>query len=227
MDAVSAISQPIRILIVEQQVFIADALTALLNVPPQMIVVGTIASVAESASLAAELDAGIVMLSFRKNDGVAVAATRAILNRLPQSKIIFLTREEGDDVLLAAIDAGVSGVLSMSTAAVQVIEAVQTVADGQSLIAPSKIAILLENRRKTDGIRDSLTNREKDLLRWMAEGLSSRETASQMGISYLTVRTHMRNLANKLSAHSKLEVLATAQRLELVERAPTRRMSLG
>ena len=227
MDAVSAISQPIRILIVEQQVFIADALTALLNVPPQMIVVGTIASVAESASLAAELDAGIVMLSFRENDGVAVAATRAILNRLPQSKIIFLTRDEGDDVLLAAIDAGVSGVLSMSTAAVQVIEAVQTVADGQSLIAPSKIAILLENRRKTDGIRDSLTNREKDLLRWMAEGLSSRETASQMGISYLTVRTHMRNLANKLSAHSKLEVLATAQRLELVERAPTRRMSLG
>jgi len=223
MDAVSAISQPIRILIVEQQVFIADALTALLNVPPQMIVVGTIASVAESASLAAELDAGIVMLSFRENDGVAVAATRAILNRLPESKIIFLTRDEGDDVLLAAIDAGVSGVLSMSTAAAQVIEAVKTVADGQSLIAPSKIANLLENRTKVDGIRDSLTNREKDLLRWMAEGLSSRETASKMGISYLTVRTHMRNLANKLSAHSKLEVLATAQRLELVERAPTRR----
>jgi len=227
MDQVRAISQPIRILIVEQQVFIADALTALLNVPPQMLVVGTIGSVAESAPLAAELDAGIVMLSFRENDGVAVAATRAILNRLPQSKIIFLTRDEGDDVLLAAIDAGVSGVLSMSTAAAQVIEAVQTVADGQSLIAPSKIAILLENRRKTDGIRDSLTNREKDLLRWMAEGLSNRETATKMGISYLTVRTHMRNLASKLSAHSKLEVLATAQRLELVEKAPTRRMSFG
>jgi two-component system, NarL family, nitrate/nitrite response regulator NarL len=209
------IGDPIRILIVEKQQFVADALVALLSQQPGMVVVGNVGSVAQSPP---ELNPDIVILDFRLNDGLTVDAARALGQGHSEAKVIFLTDDECDNVLLAAIDAGASAVLYMSTAAAQVIDAVRTVAVGGSLIPPRTIANLLNNRRKTDGVRDSLTGREREILSLMAEGISNREIASKLGISYTTVRSHIRNLAGKLAAHSKLEVLARAQQLDLVER---------
>ena len=98
------------------------------------------------------------------------------------------------------------------------IDAVRTVAIGGTLIPPHIIATLLTNRRKTDGLRDSLTSRELEILRLMAEGISNRDISGKLGITYVTVRSHIRNLAVKLAAHSKLEVLAKAQQYDLVEK---------
>jgi two-component system response regulator DevR len=206
---------PIRILIVEKQRFIADALLALLSQQPGMVVVGNVMSVAESAP---ELNPDIVILDFRLNDRLAAHAALALYQERSEAKVIFMTEDESDSVLLAAIDAGASAVLYMSTAAAQVIDAVRTVAIGGTLIPPHTIANLLTNRRKTDGVRDSLTSRELEILRLMADGISNRDIAGTLGISYVTVRSHVRNLAGKLAAHSKLEVLAKAQLLDLVEK---------
>ena len=209
------IGEPIRILIVEKQQFVADALVALLSKQPGMVVVGNVGSVAQSAP---ELNPDIVILDFRLNDKLAVDAARALGRRRSEAKVIFLTDDETDNVLLAAIDAGASAVLYMSTAASQVVDAVRTVAVGGSLIPPHTIAHLLNNRRTTDGVRDRLTSRELEILRLMADGISNRDIAGKLGISYVTVRSHIRNLAGKLAAHSKLEVLAKAQQYDLVEK---------
>lgn len=218
---------PIRILIVEKQQFVADALEALLSQQPGMVVVGNVGSVADSAPRAAELSPDVVILDFRLNDGLAAAAARAISQARAEAKVIFLTRDETDNVILAAIDAGASAVLYMSTAAAEVITAVRTVAGGGTLIPPRMIAELLNGRRKTDGLRDSLTSREREILRMMAEGTSNREIATRLGISYVTVRSHVRNLAGKLAAHSKLEVLAKAQRLDLVDKQSATRIAFA
>jgi DNA-binding NarL/FixJ family response regulator len=215
LDDLHMIGGPIRILIVEKQQFVADALVALLSQQPGMVVVGNVGSVAQSSP---ELNPDIVILDFRLNDRLAVDAARALGRQRSEAKVIFLTDEETDNVLLAAIDAGASAVLYMSTAASEVIDAVRTVAVGGTLIPPHTIANLLNNRRKTDGVRDSLTSRELEILRLMAEGTSNRDIAGTLGISYTTVRSHIRNLAGKLAAHSKLEVLAKAQQYDLVER---------
>jgi DNA-binding NarL/FixJ family response regulator len=188
-DEPQMIADPIRILIVEKQQFIADALLALLSLQPGMVVVGNVESMAE---LAPELNPDVVILDFRMNDRLAADAARALNQTRSEAKVIFMTEDESDNVLLAAIDAGASAVLYMSTAAAQVIDAVRTVAIGGTLIPPHTIATLLTNRRKTDGLRDSLTSRELEILRLMAEGISNREIAGKLGISYVTVRSHIR-----------------------------------
>jgi DNA-binding NarL/FixJ family response regulator len=216
---------PIRILIVEKQRFVADALEALLSLQPGMLVVGNFGSVADSAPNAHELNPDIVILDFRLNDGIVADAARAIILARSEAKVIFLTNDEGDDVLLAAIESGASAVLYMSTAAAEVINAIRIVADGGSLIHPHKIATLLTNRRATNRVRDRLTGRETEILRLMSAGTSNREIATRLGISYVTVRSHIRNLSGKLAAHSKLEVVAKAQELDLVARQSAPRMA--
>lgn len=224
---IAELGEPVRILIVETERFVADALEALLNRPPGMVVVGNLASMADSGPQTAQLGADIVILDFRLNDELALQAARAIGEARAEAKVIFMTRDETDNVILAAIDAGASAVLYMSTAATQVIDAVRTVGAGGTLISPQTIAALLRGRRTTASVRSRLTNREREILSLMAEGTSSRDIAKQLGVSYVTVRSHVRNLAGKLDAHSKLEVLAKAQRLDLVEQPNANRFALA
>jgi DNA-binding NarL/FixJ family response regulator len=90
------------------------------------------------------------------------------------------------------------------------------VAAGQSLITSSTVSGVLSRTRDREAKRESLTARELEVLRLMAGGMSSRKIAAQLGISYTTVRTHIRAIDAKLGAHSKIESVVTARDLELV-----------
>jgi DNA-binding NarL/FixJ family response regulator len=97
------------------------------------------------------------------------------------------------------------------------VDAIRVVAGGGTLITPRTIAALLNKRRSMDTQLESLTPREKEVLRLMAEGVSSRDIAGKLGISYTTVRTHIRSLGSKLGVHSKLQAIVKARELALVE----------
>lgn len=211
----------IRIVIVQDQRLVADVLEALLSRQPGMVVVANLSSVSESAQRVAELNPDIVIVDYRVNDKVAAEAVKAICQPDSATRMIFLTSDPHDNVLLAAIDAGASAVLHLSMAAAEVIQAIRIVAEGESLISPRDVAMLLADRRRSDGIREKFTSREREVLTLIGEGVSNREMASRLGISYLTVRTHMRNVATKLAARSKLEVLVRAHELDLVGRRST------
>jgi DNA-binding NarL/FixJ family response regulator len=215
--------EPIRIVIVQDQRLVADVLEALLNRQPGMVVVANLSSVAESAQQVATLNPDVVLLDYRVNDKVTAEAVRAICESDSAPKMIFLTSDQHDNVVLAAIDAGACAVLHLSMAAAEVIQAIRIVADGGSLISPQDVAALLAGRRRTDGIRDSFTSRERAVLGLIAEGVSNRMIATTLGISYFTVRTHVRNVATKLAARSRLEVLVRAHELELVGGRPSDR----
>jgi DNA-binding NarL/FixJ family response regulator len=207
----------IRVLIVEDHQIVADGLTALLNDQKDMSVVGNVASVAESAPAAAELMPDVVLLDFRLNDGTGADAAAAIRRVAPQSKHIFLTREDSDVAKFAALESGASGFIHKSRAASEVVDAIRTVAQGGTLITPSSIATLLNRRREAESQRESLTAREKEVLRLMAEGVSSRDIATKLGISYATVRTHIRSLGAKLGVHSKVQAIVKARELALID----------
>lgn len=206
-----------RILIVEDHQIVADGLTALLNTQKDMAVVGHAGSVAESADKAAELDPDVILLDFRLTDGTGADAAAAIRRVNPHAKHIFLTREDSDVARFAALESGASGFIHKSRAATEVVEAIRTVASGGNLITPSTIASLLNRRRQTEGQRESLTPREKEVLRLMAGGVSSRDIADQLGISYATVRTHIRSLGAKLGVHSKVQAIVKARELALID----------
>ncbi|HLZ95034.1 MAG TPA: response regulator transcription factor [Candidatus Dormibacteraeota bacterium] len=210
-------NKPIRVLIVEDHQIVADGLTALLNDQRDMTVVGNAGSVAESAATAQELLPDIVLLDFRLNDGTGADAAAAIRRVAPNAKHIFLTREDSDVARFAALESGASGFIHKSRAATEVVEAIRKVAGGGTLITPSAIATLLNRRRQTETQRESLTAREKEVLRLMAEGHSSRDIASKLGISYATVRTHIRSLDAKLGVHSKVQAIVKARELALID----------
>ncbi len=130
--------------------------------------------------------------------------------------MIFLTREDSDAARFAAMQSGASAFIHKSKAASEVVTAIRDVARGRMLITPRTIATLLAKRRAGSAQLESLTVREKEVLRLMAEGLSSRSVAAKLGISYTTVRTHIRSLDSKLGVHSKLEAIVKARELGLI-----------
>lgn len=210
-------SGPIRIVIVEDHQVVADGLAALLNDEPDMRVVGHVRSVAESATQAAELSPDVAILDYRLNDGTGADAGKAIREVCPEAKLIFLTRDDSDAALLAAVQAGASAFIHKSKAAAHLVESVRVVAAGETLINPLTIATLLNKSRDLDRQRESVTARENEVLRLMAEGCSSREIANRLGISYTTVRSHVRSVSCKLAVHSKVQAVIRAREMALVD----------
>jgi two-component system response regulator DevR len=217
----------IRIVIVEDLKLVADVLEAILSRQSGMVVLAKLHLVTESPQRIAELNPDVVLFDYHTNDTEAAEAVRAICQGNCPTRVIFLTSDENDSVVLAAIDAGASAVVHLSMAAAQVIQAVRIVADGGSLISPRDVAALLANRRRLDDTRQKFTGREREVLSLIGEGASNRAMARKMGISYLTVRSHVRNVATKLAARSKLQVFVRARELDLVERRMSAPRSSG
>jgi len=206
-----------RVLIVEDHQVVAEGLAALINDQKDMSVVGHAGSVADSVTRAAELNPDLVLVDFRLTDGTGADAAGAIRQIRPEAKLIFLTREDTDAARFAALEAGASAFIHKSRAAQDVVDAIRSVAAGGSLFTPRTIAKLLNSRREVEAQLERLTPREKEVLRLMAEGIPSRDIAARLGISYTTVRTHIRSLGSKLGVHSKLEAIVKARELALVE----------
>jgi two-component system response regulator DevR len=209
-------ADPIRVLIVEDHRVVAQGLAALINHQGDMRVVGEAGSVAECLPAAAEMSPDVVLLDFRLPDGTGAEAAAAVRQIRPEAKMIFLTREDSDAARFAAVQSGASAFIHKSKAASDVVTAIRDVARGQMLITPRTIATLLAKRREGSAQLESLTVREKEVLRLMAEGLPSRSVAARLGISYTTVRTHIRSLGSKLGVHSKLEAIVKARELGLI-----------
>jgi two-component system, NarL family, response regulator DevR len=205
-----------RVLVVEDHRVVAEGLAALINDQDDMQVVGSVSSVAEVAGAASQLDPEIVLIDFRLPDGTGPDAAAAVRSIRPAAKMIFLTREDTDAARFAAVQSGASAFVHKSRAAAEVVAAIRDVARGKMLITPRTIATLLAKRRRVDVQLERLTPREKEVLRLMAEGFPSRAIAAEMGISYTTVRTHIRSLGNKLEVHSKLEAIVKARELGLI-----------
>jgi DNA-binding NarL/FixJ family response regulator len=209
-------NEPTRVLIVEDHRVVAEGLAALINDESDMQVVGNVGSVAETAQAASDLNPDVVLLDFRLPDGTGPDAAVAIRAVRPAAKMIFLTREDTDAARFAAVQSGASAFLHKSRAAAEVVAAIRDVARGRMLITPRTIATLLAKRRAIEAQLERLTPREKEVLRLMAEGLSSRSIAAELSISYTTVRTHIRGLGSKLAVHSKLEAIVKARELGLI-----------
>jgi len=208
---------PIRVLIVEDHQVVADGLAALINDQKDMTVIGHAGSVSEAIARATELSPDVVLMDFRLTDGTGADAGVGIRQVRPDTKLIFLTREDSDAARFAALEAGARAVVPKSRAAAEVVEAIRVVAGGGSLFTPRTISALINKRREVESQLEKLTPREKEVLRLMAEGAASRDIASRLGISYTTVRTHIRSLGSKLGVHSKLEAIIKARELALVE----------
>jgi DNA-binding NarL/FixJ family response regulator len=209
-------SRPIRVAIVENHQLVADSLALLLDAQPNIKVVGKARTIAEVASMSKVLAPDVAVLDFHLDDGTGRDAALLLRGLFPNVRFVFLSRDGSDRARLAAIEVGASAYLLKSGPASEVIDAVCKVAEGQSLISPATIARLVSRGSDREHMRQSLSHREIEVLQLMADGVPTREIGRRLGISYSTVRSHVRSTSSKLGTRSMVSTVVTARELELI-----------
>jgi DNA-binding NarL/FixJ family response regulator len=203
----------VRVAIVDDHAVLASSLGLVLDAEPDLESVGTAASIEKARSLLATASPDVVLIDHRLPDGDGVSAIAELRRVAPDARFVVLTASTADSVLVSAIEAGASGFVSKSRDLGDVTQAVRAAAAGESVISPEMLARLLPRLRSREPKpHDTLTEREREVLALLAEGLSNAAIAERLVVSVHTVRNHVANLSAKLGAHSKLEALAIAVR---------------
>ena len=212
----------IRVLLVDDHQLLTGSLAAVLSREPDIEVVGAAGTVADAKALSRErLD--VVLMDYRLPDGTGADATRAIKARWPSAHVVMLTALNDDETVLESIQAGADGYLTKDRAVDEVVGAVRAAHAGETLLPRSVIMGIAQRvaaaRDRTVERRpiEPLTPRELEVLRALAEGLSTPEISERLFIAPNTLRTHVQNIMGKLRVHSKLEAVAFALRHRLVE----------
>lgn len=206
--------EPIRIVLVDDHAVFCDALTAVLNLEPDLRVVGRGGSVREGLDQVRLHKPDVLLLDIHLPDGSGIDAVEPIKRDFPKTQVVMLTSDEDENVLRDAIASGVTGYLSKHEATAQVLQAVRGAARGEALIAPYLLNRLLEGmaRPAAPAATTPLTPREMDVLRELALGNDNLKVAERLRMSPNTVRTHVQNILSKLKVHSKLEAVTRAIR---------------
>ena len=211
------VARPIRVLIVDDHEVLAASLAMVLDAEEDITAAGVATTLEQARALVGTVQPDVILLDHRMPDGDGVAEIPALRALRPTIGIVVLTASAADHVLLAAIEAGASGFLSKTRSLDEVTAAVRAAAAGESVISPELLARLLPRfgRGKVHSA-DELTDRERDVLSLVAEGLSNAAIADRLVVSVHTVRNHIASLSAKLGAHSKLEALSIALRQGLL-----------
>ena len=209
---------PVRVLVVDDHQMFAASLAHALQSEPDLVVVGQAASIAGARETVASAAPDVVLLDHRLPDGDGVGAIGGLLRIRPTAKIVVLTASASDRVLVAAMEAGAAGFIAKTQRLDDVVAGIRAAALGESVVSAKLLSRLLPRLHRRSGAgRAELTEREREILDLLAQGMSNADIAGQLVISVHTVRNHVANLSAKLGAHSKLEVLSIAVREGLVD----------
>lgn len=203
----------IRVLIVDDHEVLASSLAKTLDTEPDLRSVGVAGSLKRAAELIPTTAPDVLLLDHRLPDGDGVAAIGQLRELRPSMAVIVLTASTSEHLMVAAVEAGVSGFLSKTRSLAEVTSAVRAAAVGEAVISPEMLARLLPRLGGTGRVgAATLTEREREILGLIAQGLSNAAIAERLVVSVNTVRNHVANLLAKLGARSKLEALSIAIR---------------
>jgi len=212
-------------MIVEDHVVLAEGLELMLSRHADLAVVGTANTAAEARRIAEGARPDVVLLDFRLPDASGATLSTALRAQLPNVAIVILTAHADEETLLQAVSAGACGFLSKAQPSGRIIEAIHRAADGEMLIPAATLAGMISRLRsqalehaERERIIGLLTEREREVLTLMARGLDNRAIAESLVVSVNTVRTHVQHVLEKLGTHSKLEAIARASQLGLLDR---------
>jgi DNA-binding NarL/FixJ family response regulator len=214
----------IRVVLADDQDLVRAGFGALLDAQDDIDVVGEAADGDEAAQLALLHRPDIVLMDIRMPGTDGLVATRRIAadDRLADVRIVILTTFELDEYVFEAIRAGASGFLVKNTRPVELLRAVRAVAAGDALLSPSVTRRLMREfaARTRDAPRppalDSLTEREREVVALVAEGLNNDEIGERLFVSPLTVKTHVSHAMVKLGARDRIQLVVFAFQSGLV-----------
>jgi DNA-binding NarL/FixJ family response regulator/predicted dinucleotide-binding enzyme len=207
----------IRVLVVDDQALVRGGFRLILDAQKDMEVVGEAATGREALDSARELQPDVVLMDVRMPDIDGIQATRALVVRDDQARVLMLTTFDADQYVYDAMKAGASGFLLKDVRPEQLAEAVRVVARGEALLAAAITRRLVEQfvRRPPPGSRapkelEDLTERELDVLKLVAHGTSNAEIASDLFVSEATVKTHITHILTKLGLRDRVQAVVLA-----------------
>jgi DNA-binding NarL/FixJ family response regulator len=213
----------IRVLVADDHALIRSGLAGMLTTQPDIDIVGVAADGAEAVRAAADLAPDVVMMDIRMPRMDGIEATRRISARAQPPRVLVLTTFDLDEYVYEALHAGASGFLLKDAPPGQLAEAVRTVAAGESLLAPAVTRRLITRFLRVPpasaaAVRaaDQLTERELEVLRLVARGMSNAELAARLHLSDATVKTHVSRLLTKLDLRDRVQAVVYAYEQGLV-----------
>jgi DNA-binding NarL/FixJ family response regulator len=211
----------IRVLVADDQPLVRSGFRMILEERSDLELVGEAGDGAEAIALTRELDPDVILMDVRMPGVDGVAATRRLIESGSRARVLVLTTFDLDEYVYAAIRAGASGFLLKDVEPNELVDAIRVVAAGNSLFGPAateRLVARFAQEPEPAAVRslDDLTDREREILRLLATGLSNAELAQRLHLSETTVKTHVSAVLRKLRVRDRVQAVIAAYEAGLV-----------
>jgi NarL family two-component system response regulator LiaR len=210
-------ANPIKILLVDDHMVVRSGLSTVLAIYDDMELVGEAGDGEEAIRLCERLQPDVVLMDLLMPKMDGVTATRTIKERWPRIIVIALTSFKEQEYVEGALKAGASGYLLKNVSAEELVNAIRRAVAGQPSLSPEAAQVLIRKINEPPPPGQDMTNREKEILALMVEGLSNTEIAGRLVVSQSTVKFHVSNVLAKLGVTSRTEAVALAVKNRLVK----------
>lgn len=210
--------EKIKILVVDDHALMRDGIRALLVLHDDIEIVGEAANGNEAMEKVRELAPDVVIMDIAMPEMDGLEATRRLIKKNPRVKVLVLTQYDNKEYILSAIKAGAAGFVPKRALGSELVSAIRAVYHGDSFLYPSAATALIKDYRQ-QAERDSydtLTPREREILKLIADGYTSRQITTKLFISLKTVLGHRAKIMEKLGLHNRTELIKYAMRKGLV-----------
>jgi DNA-binding NarL/FixJ family response regulator len=221
----------ITILLVDDHAIFREGLRTLLDMEEGFTVIGEAGRGDEALAMAAEEPPDVILLDLHLPDGLGSDFCRQLLNVSPNSKILILSAYDDDNEISTSLISGASGYVLKTVGGPRLADNIRAVYGGEVLLAPSvgakvihQLTRLQQDTTRRDESLQVLTPREREVFHLASEGLRNAEIASVLFLSEKTIKTHLRNIYNKLDLTSKAELRLFAMRMGLTPDSEARRL---
>ncbi|OGO01278.1 MAG: DNA-binding response regulator [Chloroflexi bacterium RBG_13_52_12] len=210
-------TKPIKILLVDDHAVVRSGLGAVLMSFDDMNLVGEAGNGEEAVHLCRALKPDVVLMDLMMPVMDGVTATRLIHENQPDICIIALTSFGERELVEGALKAGAAGYLLKTVSAAELIAAIKAVAEGKTSLSPEAAQVLVQGLKQPRTEIHNLTEREKEILTLMADGLPNHDIAERLVVSQSTVKFHVSNILSKLEVSTRTEAVALALKHKLVK----------
>jgi NarL family two-component system response regulator LiaR len=215
----------LKLLLVDDHTVFREGIGALLDLEDDIQVVGGASRGEEALRLATELQPDVILLDIALPDMDGIEICQRLKHSLPKAAVLMLSASDNEETVTTALTAGASGYVVKTIDHQRLVEGIRAIARGEMLLSPTVAARVVqqlartrqEEEREADALQ-ALTPREREVFRLVAQGDTNAEIAERLVLSEKTVKTHVRNISNKLNLSGKTEMRVLAAQMGLVPR---------